>query len=473
MNKKMILRVIAGLLLACFTLQAQEGMERKEVNLTVYNQNFALVRDIRLLNLNEGINEVRFIDIAASIEPTSVHFKSITAPDRCGILEQNFEYDLVSADKLLLKYIDRKIRITTQDDNIYTGYLASYDGIQIVLSEDMEKGPIYMVVRENIRNIEFPQLPEGLITKPTLVWSLLNNKKGRHEVELSYLTKNINWLADYVAAVSDDEKSISLNGWVTVDNRSGTSYENASLKLVAGDVHRVEERQVVRKAEYALKAAGTAVPEQFEERGLFEYHLYQLQRKTTLKNNQTKQISLLSTPKVSINKVYTYEGALYRWYYYDNWRGQQSNKKVAVNIEFKNSEANGLGIPLPKGKIKVYKADIDKTLQFIGENQIDHTPKDEKITLFLGNAFDIVGERKITDHKKIANNLYRDSYEISLRNHKKEQVTIKVIEKQWGDWTVLEKSHDYKKEDANTLVFEVKVPADGETKITYTSEYKF
>jgi len=472
-KRKMLLGVIVGMLFACFSAQAQQDMERKEVNLTVYNQNFALVRDIRYLNLNEGTNEVRFSDIAASIEPTSVHFKSLTAPDRCGILEQNFEYDLVSADKLLLKYIDQKIRITTQDDSIYTGYLASYDGSQIVLSAEKEKGPIFMVVRENIRNIEFPQLPEGLITKPTLVWSLLNNKKGRHEVELSYLTKNINWLADYVAAVSDDEKSISLNGWVTVDNRSGTDYKDASLKLVAGDVHRVEERQVVRRDMSMMKAAGAAVPEQFEERGLFEYHLYQLQRKTTIKNNQTKQISLLSASDVSINKVYNYEGALYRWYYYDNWRGQQSNKKVAVNLEFKNSKANGLGIPLPKGKIKVYKADVDRTLQFIGENQIDHTAKDEKITLFLGNAFDIVGERKITDHKKVATNIYRDSYEISLRNHKKEMVTIKVIERQWGDWTVIEKSCDYKKEDANTLVFEVKVPADGETKVTYTSEYKF
>ncbi len=472
-KRKMFLGVIAGMLFACFTLQAQQGMERKEVNLTVYNQNFALVRDIRFLNLNEGINEVRFLDIAASIEPTSVHFRSITAPDMCGILEQNFEYDLVSADKLLLKYIDNNIRITTQDDNVYTGYLASYDGSQVVLSAEREKGPIYMVVRENIRNIEFPQLPEGLITKPTLVWSLLNRKKGRHEVEVGYLTRDINWAADYVAAVSDDEKSISLNGWVTVDNRSGTAYENASLKLVAGDVHRVEERQGVIRAEYAMKEAGAAVPEQFEGRELFEYHLYELQRKTTIKNNQTKQISLLTAPKVSINKVYTYKGALYRWYYYDNWRGQPSNKKVAVNLEFKNSKANGLGIPLPSGKIQVYKADIDKTLQFIGENQIDHTPKDEKITLFLGNAFDIIGERKITDHKKIANNLYRDSYEISLRNHKKEPVTIKVIEPQWGDWTILEKSYDYKKEDTNTLVFEVNVPADGETKITYTSEYKF
>lgn len=473
-KRKRMLGIAAGFLLFCFSATAQQkDMERKEVSLTVYNQNFALVRDIRFLNLSEGINEVKFFDIAARIEATSVHFMSLTAPDKCGILEQNFEYDLVSADKLLLKYIDQNIRVTTQDDNVYTGYLASYDGSQIVLSADRVKGPIFMVTRSNVRNIEFPQLPEGLITKPTLVWSLLNNRKGRHEVEVSYLTGGINWAADYVAAVASDEKSISLSGWVTVNNQSGTGYENASLKLIAGDVHRVQERAPVRRDMVMMEAKAAGMPEQFEGRELFEYHLYELQRKTSLKNNQTKQISLLTAPKVSINKIYTYEGALYRWYYYDNWQGQQSNKKVAVNLEFKNSEANGLGIPLPKGKIKVYKADVDKTLQFIGENQIDHTPKNEKITLFLGNAFDIVGERKITEHKKIANNLYRDSYEISLRNHKKEPVTIKVIERQWGDWTVLTNSHDYKKEDSTTLAFEVNVPADGETKVTYTSEYKF
>lgn len=471
MKRNIIGLVIVYLLGILLTGEAQE-MKRKDVSLTVYNQNFALVKDIRSINMKSGINEIRFFDIAARIEPASVHFKSITAPDKCGILEQNFEYDLVSADKLLSKYIDKEINVISKDDVKYTGYLASYDGSQIVLAEDKEKGPIFMINRANVRDIEFPQLPEGLITKPTLVWTILNNKAGIHNVEVSYITGGINWVADYVAAVSEDERKISLTGWVTIDNRSGTNYENASLKLVAGDVFRVQKREVIADR-MEMKALAAAVPEQFEERQLFEYHLYELQRKTTLKNNQTKQISLLTAPEVSVNKVYTYKGALYNWYYYDNWRGLQCNKKVGVNIEFKNSKENGLGIPLPKGTIKVYKADIDKSLQFIGENQIDHTPKDEMISLYLGNAFDIVGERKVTDHKKIAANIYQDSYEIKLRNHKKEPVVVKVIENQWGDWKIVQASCEYKKENANTLVFEVKVPADGETKITYTAEYKF
>ncbi|MFH2068641.1 MAG: DUF4139 domain-containing protein [Candidatus Omnitrophota bacterium] len=450
-----------------------QEMERKEVGLTIYNQNFALVRDLRFLNLKEGMNQVRFSDIASQIDATSVHFKSLTAPAECSILEQNFEYDLVNADKLLRKYIDNEIKILTQDSSFYQGFLSSYDSNQLVLVKDKEKGPVFMVNRENIRNLEFPQLPEGLITKPTLVWSLANAKSGRHLVELGYLTNGMTWRADYVASVAKDDKNISLNAWVTINNNSGAGYENAGLKLIAGDVHRVTEqpavqRDVILRAEKSMAAAA-----QFEEKSFFEYHLYTLQRKTDLKNNQTKQIALFAAPRVPVEKIYTYDGALYRWYYYDSWKDQPYNKKVEVKLDFKNSEKNGLGIPLPKGKIKVYKADSDDTLQFIGEDQIDHTPKDEKISLFLGNAFDVVGERKITNHKMVTANLYWDTYEITLRNHKKEPIAVKVVEHQWGDWNIIQSSHKYEKKDAFTLEFNLPVEKDGESTITYTAEYKF
>ena len=450
-----------------------QGMEREEVSLTIYNQNFALVRDLRHLNLKEGLNQVRFSDIASQIDAASVHFKSLTAPAECSILEQNFEYDLVNADKLLRKYIDKEIKIITKDSNFYQGFLSSYDGNQLVLVKDKEKGPVFMVNRENIRNLEFPQLPEGLITKPTLVWSLANTKSGRHLVELGYLTNGMNWRADYVASVAKDDKSISLNAWVTINNNSGVGYENAGLKLIAGDVHRVTEQPVVRRDLMVLEATSVAAGAQFEEKSFFEYHLYTLGRKTDLKNNQTKQITLFTAPKVPVEKIYVYDGALYRWYYYNNWQNQPDNKKVEVKLDFKNSEKNGLGIPLPKGKIKVYKADSDDTLQFIGEDQIDHTPKDEKVSLFLGNAFDVVGERKIVNHKMVTANLYRDTYEIKLRNHKKEPITVKVVERQWGDWNVIQSSHKHEKRDAFTLEFNVPVGKDGETIITYTAEYKF
>ncbi|MCM8822354.1 MAG: DUF4139 domain-containing protein [Candidatus Omnitrophica bacterium] len=451
-------------------LKAQE-MEKKEMSITVYNHNFALVRDVRTIELKEGLNVIKCFDIAAQIEPASVSFKSLTAPDKCAVLEQNFEYDIVNTEKLLKKYIDRKIKIITKDNNPYSGYLSSYDRDHLVIAENIGNGPVYMITRENIRNIEFPQLPEGLITKPTLVWNISNEKAGKHLVELGYITQGINWQADYVAIVFEDEKNISLNGWVTVDNRSGVAFENAELKLMAGDVKRITE-QLVQKRD-GMEVRAMAAGAQFEEKDFFEYHLYTLGRKTSLQNNQTKQIGLFSATKVGVEKIYIYEGAIYRWYYYDNWQKLQYNKNVAVKMEMKNTQKNGLGIPLPKGKVRVYKADTDATLQFIGEDLIDHTPKDEKIVLSIGNAFDIKGERKITEHKKIAANIYRDSYEIKLRNHKKEPVSVKVIEKQFGDWTVLQSSHPYEKKDSETIEFNVQVAQNGETTLTYTSEYRF
>ncbi|MGB9642583.1 MAG: DUF4139 domain-containing protein [Candidatus Ratteibacteria bacterium] len=452
------------------TIVSGQVMEKKQVSLTVYNQNFALVRDVRTVQLKEGLNTVKCSDIAALIEPTSVSFKSLTAPDRCVILEQNFEYDLMNADKLLKKYIDKNIKVMTKDNNIYSGLLSSYDEKYICIVQQ-ENGPVYMLTRENIRDIEFPMLPEGLITKPTLVWTLSSAKTTQDTVELGYITGGLNWQADYVATVSKDDKFISLNGWVTIDNRSGADYENAELKLIAGDVRKIAEQPIPRTL--MMEAKASVAGAQFEEKEFFEYHLYTLGRKTTLKNNQTKQISLFSAPKISIEKTYTYEGALYRWYYYENWQKQQCNKKVAVKIELKNTEKNGLGIPLPKGKIRVYKTDTDGSMQFIGEDMIDHTPKDEKLILSLGNAFDIVGERKITDHKKIAANIFRDTYEIRLRNHKKESVSAKIVERQFGDWSIIQASHPYEKKDSETVEFNVIIPADGEVVVTYTSEYKF
>ena len=409
--------------------------------------------------------------MAASINPTSVHFKSLTAPTKLNILEQNYEYDLVNSEKLLFRYIDSEIKVITKDDNLYEGLLSSYDRNQLVLVKN--KGAVVMVNRENIRNIEFPELPQGLITKPTLVWLLSNQKSGSHDTELNYLTSNMNWHSDYVATISENDEKISLNGWVTIKNNSGAAFKNANIKLIAGDIHRARERDDIQTlGGFKALKKGRSEP-QFKEKSFFEYHMYTMQRRTTLKNNQTKQIELFSAPEVKVKKVYTYKGAGYNWYYYNNWKNQKCDKKVNVNIEFKNSKENSLGIPLPKGKIKVYKKDTDKSMQFIGEDSIDHTPKNENISLYLGNAFDIVGERKIMNHSVISSKIYRDTYKIELRNHKKTAVTIKVIEKQWGDWSIIKKSHEFKKQDAHTLEFYVKVPADEKRTITYTAEYRF
>ena len=446
--------------------------EQKQVSLTIYNQNLALVRDVRTMKIPEGTGTLRFADIASQIDATSVHFSVLPLSSSCTILEQNFEYDLVSSEKLLLKYLDKQIKVRTKDDFQYEGALASYDGNQLVLVMDREKGPVVMVNRENVKNVEFPQLPGGLITRPSLVWLVRSAKGGDQTAEVSYLTGGMNWRADYVVTVGKDEKTISLNGWVTIVNTSGASYEDAGIKLIAGDVNRVAEAggrpQSLMKTAMAMDAV--AAP-QFEEKAFFEYHLYTLQRAATLKNNQTKQISLLFAPSIAAEKVYHYDGAVQRWYHYDNWR-QPANTKVAVKMEFKNSEKNGLGIPLPQGKIRVYKADSDGTLQFIGEDSIDHTPKDERLDLLLGNAFDIVGERKITDHKILGTNLFRDSYEITIRNHKSEAVTVKAVERQWGDWKIVQNSMSFEKKDAGTVEFSIPVAKDGEARVTYVAEYK-
>ncbi len=453
-----------------FTM-ASDATQKKDLSLTIYNQNTALVRDIREIKLKTGLNTLKFTDVAASINATSVHFKSLTAPSKLSILEQNYEYDLVNSDKLLFRYIDSKIKVITKDDNLYEGTLSSYDRNQLVLVK--KKGAVFMINRENIRNIEFPELPQGLITKPTLVWLLSNQKSGSHDIELNYLTSNINWSSDYVANISENDEKISLNGWVTIKNNSGTAYENANIKLIAGDINKVRPARG-RQETFSLGAMKKAKSApQFKEKSFFEYHMYTMQRKSTLKNNQTKQIELFSAPEVMAKKVYTYKGANYGWFYYNNWRTQKSNKKVNVNIEFKNSKENGLGIPLPKGKIRVYKEDSDKSMQFIGEDAIDHTPKNETLDLYLGNAFDIVGERKIMNHSKITSKIYRDTYKIELRNHKKTEVTIKVIEKQWGDWSIIKTNRKYTKKDSTTIEFYVKVPANGKRTVTYTSEYRF
>lgn len=451
----------------CFYASAQENVE-----LTVYNQNFALVKDQRNLDLKKGLNKVDFKDVASLIEPTSVHFVSLTAPDSCYILEQNYEYDLMSSDKLLSKYIDKNIKIVTKDAKTYEGILSSFDVNNIVISG---QDGLSMIVRpDNIAQISFDKTPEGLITKPTLVWEIENGKEGKHLTEVSYLTGGVNWLAEYVTVLDKDDKKISLDGWVSMNNTSGASYKNAKLKLIAGDVKRAQPE--VRQLSYdgmAFKEEAKA-PAQFQEKAFFEYHMYTLQRKATLKNNQIKQISLLSANSVPVKKLFIYDPVDYygwNWYYYEDNR-KTKEQKIKVKIEFTNSKQNNLGMPLPKGKIKVYKKDDEGSLQFVGEDRIDHTPKDETIRLYLGDAFDVVGERKKMNYRE-GDHFAEESFEVSLRNHKESDIEVNVIEHMWrySNWKIINKSHEFTKKDAQTIEFKVPVAKDGETKVAYTVKY--
>jgi len=440
------------------------------VDLTVYNQNVALVKDRRTLALKSGVNTIRFTDVASQIDPTSVQFTSLTDPSNTRVLEQNYAYDIVGSQKILQKYLDQTVTLVTEDGSKYTGKLLSGSDDIILQSDD---GQVTTVKLARVREVKFPQLPGGLITKPTLIWMVNAAKEGNHETQVTYLTNGINWKANYVVVVNDKDTAMNLNGWVTVDNQSGASYEAARLKLVAGDVRRVTPAPAARDGAMLAAPTAAAKAEQFTQQDFFEYHLYSLQRATTLRNRETKQIEFAMAANVAINKLFVYDGASnLRFYGYqiaDPNYGKTSNTKVAVMLEFKNSEANRMGMPLPKGTIRVYKADSDGGNQFIGEDAIDHTPKDEMIRLNIGNAFDVVGERKQTNFTKVSDRVIEETYQIKIRNHKKEAVEVRAVEHlfRWSNWELKNLTQDYIKTDAQTIEFRVNVPADGEKVVNY------
>lgn len=426
----------------------------KEVALTVYHDNLALVRDVRTFELKKGRFEIRFQDVASSIDPTSVYFASLTAPDKVAILEQNYEYDLINSTKMLQKYVDKEIVLEGKEGKSYSGTLLHASGSDIILQES--GGSIRIVNKAIVENMAFPKLPAGLITRPTLVWALDCQRGGAHKIEVGYLTSGIQWHAEYVGVTNQDDTLLELAGWVSIDNKSGATYENAKLKVVAGDVHRAKRGPrpyVVAKARSLAEA-----PDHFEEKAFFEYHLYTLPRPATVANNQIKQLRLFPTTEVKVSKKYSYEGA-------------RDAKKVRVNLEFGNKKEFGLGRALPKGKVRVYKKDNDESLILIGEDFIDHTPKDEKVRIYVGNAFDIVGERIQKDRRTIGKHAWEETWAIKLRNHKDQAVEVTVIEQLGVNWEILQKSHDYTKRDAGTIEFEINIPQNEEVTLEYVVRY--
>jgi hypothetical protein len=328
-----------------------------------------------------------------------------------------------------------------------------------------------------------PSLPEGLILKPQLEWLVENSRPGQHKTEISYLAGQLSWDANYVALLNKDDSKLDLTGWVTLTNNSGTSFKDAGLKLVAGDVNVVQDEMRGGRMEADVMMMKSNAP-QFKQTELFEYKLYTLQRHTDINNNETKQVELVSGKSVSSKKVFIYDGLADQWrswyrnYSYRNQGsfGQQSNTKVGVFVTFKNDEKSGLGIPLPKGKVRVYKRDDDGKEQFIGEDQIDHTPKDEEIKLYLGNAFDIVGERAQTDFKSVAGGrVVEETIQIKVRNHKTEPVEVMVYEHpwRWSEWDITKSSTEWVKVDQSTIKFPVKIAKDEEKVITYTIRYSW
>lgn len=456
------------------TTASTTDKEQVDLAVTVYNSNLALVRDVRQIHISSGVFPLRFEDVAASINPTTVHFRSLTDPAKLNVIEQDYEYDLLDAQKLLQKYVGREVTlITGEEQNNSTKYVET----RATLLADNDNQPVWKIGDEIVTGMptnwyRFPELPGNLYSRPTLVWTLENRGADSQKVEASYLTTNLSWSADYVLTVGRDEKNADLDGWVTLTNSSGAEYRNARLQLVAGQIHQATPPAMAGLAKAAvLEAAPNAAP-QFAQEAFSEYHLYTLERRTSIQNNESKQISLLNATGVGVEKRFVVEGQSY-WFRSRQSMGNATPQTVKVYYRFKNAQASGLGMPLPAGVVRVYQADSKGGTQFVGEDQINHTPKDEQVRIYVGNAFDVVCERKQTDYKKIAGDTYEMEYEITLRNHKDTDVTVDVREPLGGDWEVLNSNYKALKLDSSTIGFEIPVAKNESATLDYRVRIKW
>jgi hypothetical protein len=436
--------------------------DQVELAVTVYNSDIALVRDVRRVRLARGTADLHFMDIAATVNPATVHFRSLTEPSRVGVLEQNYEYDLLEPDKLLRKYVGRTVTLVRQQDGRQQevqAHLISYNNAPVWRIGDE------IVTGMGADHIRFPELPGNLYSRPTLIWTLDNAGAESHRVEASYLAGQLAWNADYVLTVARDDSTADLDGWVTVKNASGTSFRNATLQLVAGDLNRVRQamgRMVAPDARREMAAAASPMAQE----AFSDYHLYTLGRKTTVNHNETKQVSMLTATGFGVKKRYVVDG---QHFYYRNAQqpGAPIKDVVQVFYQLKNDATAGLGQPMPAGIVRVYQADSRGGLQFAGEDRIGHTPKDETINLKIGHAFDIVAERKQTDFQRVASNVYEFEYEITLRNHKTAAVSVEVNEPIGGSWRMIRASHAWTKTDAWAAQFIAPLEVDGTTTVRY------
>jgi len=446
---------------------------------------YALVREEREMNIKSGRSQLSFTDVAALIDPTTVTFTSLSDP-ATRVLEQNFQFDLVSTQKLLLKFIDKQITVDKNVGNSVTPItgtlLSATDGI-VLRGTD---GSIYSL--PTYAAVKFPDLPGGLNTRPTLVWDVTSPSGGSQKTRVTYQTGGITWWADYNLIFNEgaDANSglLDLSAWVSIINQSGATYGDAKLKLIAGDVNRVQPEMdaYAKRGVLAMAAAAPAEQDGFKQKDFFEFHLYTLSRPTTLPNNSTKQIELFDQAKqIPAKKVLLYYGAVNPYFYpspyTDRNMGVAMNKKVDVYLEFKNDKQFGLGVPLPAGRLRVSQLDkVDGSLEFIGEDKIDHTPRDETVRVKLGSAFDVVGERRQVNFAVDTTGKWlEEEIEVKLRNHKQQPVDVVVKENlyRWSNWKILTKTHEFQKEDARTINFPVKVPKDGETIVRYRVRYSW
>ncbi len=438
--------------------------ERESVAVTVYNQNFGVVKDTRRVQLARGRVELSFQDVSANIQPETVQLHSVTPGALFQVLEQNYRYDLLTPSKLLEKYVGKQIKVYRYNEQTGTEEQKTAEVLSVEGGVTLRIDPEREVTTNFAGRYGFAEVPSTLLEKPTLVW-LLDSDRAEQRVEVTYLTQNLNWRADYVLKLSADDTKADVSGWVTLDNKSGTSYENAALRLVAGDVNRIQPDAPVTISEVTYSSDMRVEKPQFHEQGMFEYHLYTLARPTTLLDKETKQVSLLSAEGVSVVKKLVFNGAPAFVPMQNGPLG--TGMQVGVFVELRNSEKNHLGMPLPKGTVRLYKADASGALQFIGEDAIDHTPRDEQLSLKLGSAFDVVADRVQKDWTQVDKCTTEAAYEIELRNHKDSDVQVEINEPAIDEWELLSQSQPSVKVDATTLRFEVKVAARGSSKVSY------
>jgi len=442
--------------------------QRDDLGVTVYSGGFGLIRETRSFALSKGRSELEFAGVAGTIQPETVQVHVVGAAPGLRVLEQSYQYDLLSPTKLLEKYVGRNVRVLRWSEA--KGRDEERDAVVLSAGE-----PPILRIGDEISwafpgRISFPEIPKTLIAKPTLVW-LVDSPAERQKIEVSYLANQLSWKADYVLVVNDADSAGDLNGWVTLDNQSGSAYANAKVQLVAGDVNRIRAALYKDRMVLAAESRAAMAPPQFREEGLFEYHLYTLERTTTLLENEQKQIALLEASGIKLAKRLVLRGEPA---YFRMQTGELgATSKVAVSLEFENRASEKLGMPLPKGIVRVYKRDKSGGRQFLGEDEIDHTPRDERVRIRVGDAFDVVGERKQMDYKVIGSCRSESAWQIDLRNHKDEKVEVDVVEPASGDWEIVSSSQKATKEDARTFSFRVPVPARGTARVEYRVRVRY
>ena len=417
-----------------------------DIAVTVYNDNLGVINETRQLEFKSGVGQLRFADVPAQIDASSVRFDLVNGTKSVTILEQNYAYDLVGPEQMYAKYIDKQIELTDEKGNVYRGTLLSYSGGSAIIRE--ESGRVKIVLMSKVTEVNFPVLPEGLITRPTLLWKYNSSTSGTLPCNVSYQTGGMSWTAEYVGVLNPSENQMNLSGWASITNNSGKTYENAKLKLIAGTINRAQPRMMYkggRTAELYSDSFAAAAP--FEEKSFFEYHMYTLPRNATVADKEQKQISLFDPSKGAVVKEFLY-------------RPDVEPKAVKVMVKLKNSKESGLGMPLPAGRVRMFKADTDGMLVLLGEDQIEHTPKDDSLKIDIGTAFDITAEERTMNVTRVSNNVEDREYEIELRNRKKEAATVRVEKSLWGFWEIVSSSLASTKKDASTVAFSVPLKAN-------------